>query len=194
MDFSPTRLLCPGAFSGKNTEVDCHLLLQEIFPTQGLNPCRLHWQADSLPLSNQEGLPFTLKIHKMETAKRRLSLTQAVCRARLTRGSLYHFNISYPLVFDKIFFNSDFHLSHVNIPLYFNLCSENIMFLFLSFLNIVRFYYFGPSKSLNKRLVLLSYKSHCQKKSSSVLQMPYFLWFYVSLISSFSNAPRPNLL
>ena len=31
-------------------EVGCHFLLQEIFPTQGLNPnllCLLHWQADS---------------------------------------------------------------------------------------------------------------------------------------------------
>ena len=25
---------------------------REIFPTQGLNPCLLHWQADSLPLSH----------------------------------------------------------------------------------------------------------------------------------------------
>ena len=38
---------------GKNTGVGCHVLLQGIFPTQGLNPCLLHplyWQADSLPL------------------------------------------------------------------------------------------------------------------------------------------------
>ena len=33
-----TRLLCPWRFSGKNTGVDCHALLQGIFPTQGLNP------------------------------------------------------------------------------------------------------------------------------------------------------------
>ena len=42
-------------FSGKNTEMGCHFLLQGIFLTQGLNPCRLgllHWQADSLPLSH----------------------------------------------------------------------------------------------------------------------------------------------
>ena len=31
----------------------CHLLLQGIFPTQGLNPCLLHWQAGPLPLSHQ---------------------------------------------------------------------------------------------------------------------------------------------
>ena len=40
-------------FPGKNTGVGCHSLLQEIFPTQGSNPCLLDWQADSLPLSHQ---------------------------------------------------------------------------------------------------------------------------------------------
>ena len=34
----PTRLLCPWDSPGKNTGVACHALLQEIFPTQGLNP------------------------------------------------------------------------------------------------------------------------------------------------------------
>ena len=49
----PTRLLCPGDFPGENTGDGCHLLLQGIFLTQGLNPpllCLL--QADSLPLSH----------------------------------------------------------------------------------------------------------------------------------------------
>ena len=32
----------------------CHFLLQGIFPTQGSNPCLLHWQAGSLLLSHQE--------------------------------------------------------------------------------------------------------------------------------------------
>ena len=43
----------PWDFPGKNTGVSCHFLLQGIFLTQGLNPCLLHWQADSLPLSHQ---------------------------------------------------------------------------------------------------------------------------------------------
>ena len=34
-------------------EVGCDFLLQEIFPTQGVSPCLLHWQADSLPLGHQ---------------------------------------------------------------------------------------------------------------------------------------------
>ena len=37
-------LLCPWDSPGKNTGVSCHFL------TQGLNPCLLHCQADSLPL------------------------------------------------------------------------------------------------------------------------------------------------
>ena len=36
---SPARLLCPWHSPGKNTEVGCHAFLQQIFPTQGLNPC-----------------------------------------------------------------------------------------------------------------------------------------------------------
>ena len=51
----PSRLLCPWNFSGKNTGMGCHFLLQGIFPTQGLNLCLqglMYWQADSLPLSH----------------------------------------------------------------------------------------------------------------------------------------------
>ena len=44
----------PKDFPGKNSGVDCHALLQGIFPTQGLSPSLLsllHWQASSLPLA-----------------------------------------------------------------------------------------------------------------------------------------------
>ena len=47
----PARHLCPWKFPGKNTGEGCHFLLQEIFLTQGLNPCLLcllHWRVDSL--------------------------------------------------------------------------------------------------------------------------------------------------
>ena len=43
-------------FPRQDTGVGSHFLLQEIFPTQGLNPHLLHWQVDSLPLSHQESL------------------------------------------------------------------------------------------------------------------------------------------
>ena len=46
------RLLCPWDFPGKNAEVGCHFLLQDIFPTQGSNLRLLLWQGDSLPLSH----------------------------------------------------------------------------------------------------------------------------------------------
>ena len=38
----PARLLCPWDFPGKNFGVGCHLLFQEIFPTQESNSCLLH--------------------------------------------------------------------------------------------------------------------------------------------------------
>ena len=50
MDCSLPDSFCPWGFPGKNTGVDCHFLLQEIFLTQGLNPSLLHflhWHADS---------------------------------------------------------------------------------------------------------------------------------------------------
>ena len=34
----PDRLLCPRDFPGKNTGVDCHFLLQGIFPNPGIEP------------------------------------------------------------------------------------------------------------------------------------------------------------
>ena len=54
---------------GKNIGVVCHFLLQGIFPTQGLNPCLFHWQADSLALS-QDGSPgFLLPTNKSEVRR-----------------------------------------------------------------------------------------------------------------------------
>ena len=52
----PTRLLCPWNFSGKNTEVGCHFLLQGVFLTQGSNSCLLcllHCRQMFYPLSHQ---------------------------------------------------------------------------------------------------------------------------------------------
>ena len=53
----PSRRLCPLDFTGKNTGMGCHFLLEGIFLTQGSNPRLLHWQAGSLPLSHQ-GSPY----------------------------------------------------------------------------------------------------------------------------------------
>ena len=57
VDCSPARLLCPWDFPGKNAGVDCHFLLQRIFPTQESNPGLLNWHIDSLPL-NHLGSPI----------------------------------------------------------------------------------------------------------------------------------------
>ena len=51
----PTRLLCPWDYPGKNTGVDCHSLLQRIFPTQGFNLGPLHCRQILYRLSYREG-------------------------------------------------------------------------------------------------------------------------------------------
>ena len=51
----PASLPCPWDFSGRNTWVGCHFLLQGIFPTQWLKlhlSCLLPWEVNSLPLSH----------------------------------------------------------------------------------------------------------------------------------------------
>ena len=68
----PARLFCPWNFPGKNTGVDCHFLLQGIFPTQGLNLhllCLLHWQADCLPLPNLRSLRCCIINHNISKYK-----------------------------------------------------------------------------------------------------------------------------
>ena len=65
MDCSLPGSSVHGILPGKNTGIGCHFLLQKIFPTQGLNPSLLHWQADFffffLPLSHHSAssTPFS---------------------------------------------------------------------------------------------------------------------------------------
>ena len=47
-----SRLLRPWDFPSKNSGMDCHFLLQEIFPTQGLNPGLPHCRQTFYPLSH----------------------------------------------------------------------------------------------------------------------------------------------
>ena len=51
----PARLLCPWDSPGKNTGMDCHFLLQGIFPTQRSKTFLLYWQVASLPGKPREG-------------------------------------------------------------------------------------------------------------------------------------------
>ena len=52
-----TRLLCPWDFPGNSTGVDCHFLLQRIFPNQGLNPRLPHCRQTLYRLSHQGSPP-----------------------------------------------------------------------------------------------------------------------------------------
>jgi len=45
-------------FSRQEYWMGCHFLLQGIFLTQRANPCLLHWQVISLPLSHQGSETF----------------------------------------------------------------------------------------------------------------------------------------
>lgn len=53
VNFSPTRLLRPWSFPGKNTGVAHYFLCQGFFLSQGLNARLLVWQADSSLPSHQ---------------------------------------------------------------------------------------------------------------------------------------------
>ena len=72
-----------GGFSGGAQALECMGLVAVVcrlscsvacgvFPDQGLNPCLLHWQADSLPLSHQ-GSP-TISFNSFSTQKSKTSL------------------------------------------------------------------------------------------------------------------------
>ena len=79
----PARLLCPWDSPGKNAGVGCHLLLQGIFPVEGLNLRlwhHLHWQADSLPMSHQGSLDVLSKQSNLNV----------LCYSRQSVDFLYH--------------------------------------------------------------------------------------------------------
>ena len=84
----PTRLPCPWDSPGKNTGVGCHFLLQEIFPTQGLNPGLPHCRQTLYYLSHQgspwgDGIPVELfQILKDDAAKVLCSIYQQVWKAQ----------------------------------------------------------------------------------------------------------------
>ena len=50
---SPTRLLCPWDFPGKSTGVDCHFLLQGIFPIQEMQKMRVQSLGRADPLEEE---------------------------------------------------------------------------------------------------------------------------------------------
>ena len=60
IDSSPPGFSVHGDFPGKNTGVGCHVLLQGILPTQGLNPGLLHCRWILYCLSHQGSLTSSL--------------------------------------------------------------------------------------------------------------------------------------
>ena len=84
------RLLCPKNFPSKNPGVNCHFLLQGIFPTQVLNPRLLHllhWQVDSLPMHYLRN-PWGEK--KIYTHTHRVQFSQSVMSDSLWPHWLQH--------------------------------------------------------------------------------------------------------
>ena len=68
---SPTRLLYPWGFPGKNSGVGCHLLLQGIFHTQGLNPGLPHCRQMLYPLSHK-GSPICCMVRLKKREKNKV--------------------------------------------------------------------------------------------------------------------------
>ena len=65
-----------------------HSEVCEIFPDQRLNPCLLHWQADSLPLSDQ-GSPPLVGLYGKESVMNLLSpALENVIRGLVMHGLL----------------------------------------------------------------------------------------------------------
>ena len=60
MNYSPPGSPVHGDSPGKNTRVDCHALLQGIFPTQGLNPGLPHCRQILYCLSHSDFIYFKL--------------------------------------------------------------------------------------------------------------------------------------
>ena len=56
MDDIACQAPLPWDFPSKNTGVGFYFSLQGIFPAQGLNPCLLYWQGESLPWGTRKAL------------------------------------------------------------------------------------------------------------------------------------------
>ena len=81
----PPFVLCPTDSPGKDTGAVCHFLLPGFIPTQGSNPCLLHWQAGSSPLnpfSKQKMLYHIASVGKVSPRE-----TPVHCQAHLVSAA-----------------------------------------------------------------------------------------------------------
>ena len=98
MDCNPPGS-CPWDYPGKHTGVDCHSLLQRIFPIQGSNPGLLHFRQILYHLSNQGD-------HDKEDYKDSPGSSRGIYRhlQRLLVEHIQHFVILTLLIFHNMLF------------------------------------------------------------------------------------------
>ena len=84
----PTRLLCPWDFSGKDTGVGCHFLLQGIFPTQGSNLGLLYYRQILYRLSYKGSPRQETKEAMQETPVRFLGWEEPLEKGIATHSSI----------------------------------------------------------------------------------------------------------
>ena len=112
---SPTRMLCPWNFSGKDTVVGCYFLPQGIFQLQGVNLHLLHWQSGSLPLLH-------LGSYRLE------NLSCFGCRCAIASATFVEKTILPPLNYFSAFFKT-----HLGPCVSFgDLYSVPLMYVFIS--------------------------------------------------------------
>ena len=131
MACSPLGSSVHGDSPGKNTEVGCHALLQEIFPTQGLNPGLPHCRWIPYHLSHQgrpwilewvaygDMLPFPTQDSNQCLLHCRQILYQLSCQGSpvlLVDWLFYHYEMAH-LLSDKFFIVVLCSLSGVNMSL-----------------------------------------------------------------------------
>ena len=80
----PARLLCPWHVPGKNTGVGFHFLFQWVFQTQGWDLYLLHWQVDSLLLSDLGSPSFMKPFNKLGNVS--ISLSSMSCSSKLIKS------------------------------------------------------------------------------------------------------------
>ena len=106
--------------SGKNTGVGCHFVFQGIFPTQGLNPCLLHWQGDSLPLSQMGSLLLLLLLYK----GKKLSEKKANTFPRLSQRNKWNSKPAHVLDCYQVSWRSSLHYYPPCCPLSRKVCES----------------------------------------------------------------------
>ena len=91
--FATPWILCPWNSPGKNTGVGCNFVLQEIFPTQGLNSGLLHCRQILYHLSHQ-GSPNSVWFHLYVESKENLyEQTEQSYRYRVKTGGCQRWGV-----------------------------------------------------------------------------------------------------